>query len=284
MQARKSGESFYLIDYQSKVKHWSPGTGVETVYQVPPGVADLYDEPYDGLPGYYPGFNMASVDGPQVGFTTDGVTQVIWVGFNDADVDTTVHAGLPGLILGVGFGDLYLAHNSGGSWWPPMNITNSPDRDERYPSIAASNEPGVAHIVYQTTATATAGNSVLGDRDEKPLDFHYIMYYEYMTGLADVSDKPRGPATPVLSCYPSPSRSMVEFTISNSSASRASISIFDVAGRRVAEIERRRNAGETSLAWDGRYMDGTPAASGVYFATLKVDGIHQCVQRFVLAR
>jgi hypothetical protein len=31
-------------------------------------------------------------------------------------------------------------------------------------------------------------------------------------------------------------------------------------------------------------MDGTPAASGVYFAALKVDGVHKCVQRFVLVR
>jgi hypothetical protein len=286
MQARKSGDSFYLIDYQSKIRHWSPGTGMQTVYQVPPGVADLYDEPYNGLPGYYPGFNTATVDWPQVGFTTDDVTYVLWVGFNDADVDTSVHAGLPGIVLGVGFGDLYIAHNSAGSWSAAANITNSPDRDDRFPSLAVDNEPGFAHIVYQTTAGATAGNSIIGDRDDKPLVLHYIMYHEFMTGYcAKVPEEKRDEsASPVLGCYPNPSRSSVEFTIGSSNAARVSISIFDVAGRRVAEIDRASSAGETRLAWDGRSMDGTPAASGVYFAALKVDGVHKCVQRFVLVR
>jgi hypothetical protein len=288
MQARKQGESFYLIDYRSKIKHWSPETDVETVYQVPPGVADLYDEPYLGLPGYYPGFNTATVDWPQVGFPTDGaVTYIVWVGFNDADVDTSVHAGLPGIVMGVGFGDLYFAHSDGDAWSEAENITNSPDRDDRVPSLAADNVPGFAHIVYQTSATAAAGGSIIGDRDEKPLDLHYIVYHEFATGYCvGVTDENRGgPHLPGLRCHPNPGRSSMHFAVDTDAVGEVRVSIFDVAGRCVAELEAGRHAaGSFSLAWDRRDNDGRLVASGVYFATLAVDGVRHGVQRFVLVR
>jgi hypothetical protein len=64
-----------------------------------------------------------------------------------------------------------------------------------------------------------------------------------------------------------------------------SVTIFDVAGRRVAEVKQAGNADDAGrLAWDGMAANGEPAASGVYFAALKVNGVQQCVQRFVLAK
>ncbi|MCK4546981.1 MAG: T9SS type A sorting domain-containing protein [Candidatus Eisenbacteria sp.] len=288
MQARKEGDSFYLIDYRSKVKHWSPETGVETVYQIPPGVADLYDEPYLGLPGYYPGFNTATVDWPQVGFSDDGArTYVVWVGFNDTDVDTSVHAGLPGIVLGVGFGDLYFARSDGRGWMEPENITDSPDRDDRYPSLAVLNPDGLAHIVYQTSAAAAAGGSIIGDRDEEPLDLHYILYHEFQTGYYGTVAREETAGLPfsALRCYPNPGRSSVHFSVGVDVGGRIDVSIFDVTGRRVAEVTAVKQAGGIlDIEWNGRGDGGSAVASGVYFAALAVDGVPQGVQRFVLVR
>jgi hypothetical protein len=289
MQARKSGDSYILVDYHSRVMHWSPGTGIEVVYQVPAGVADLYDEPYLGQPGYYPGFNTLTVDWPQVGFSHDSLhTYIIWVGFNDADIDSTVHAGLPGFLMGVGYGDIYFTIREGGGWREPFNVTDSPDRDDRYPSLAAWNPDGNAHIMYQTSVIAAAGGSIIGDRDEEPLDLHHIMYYEFPTFPVSVSDMrlPDTPESPIkLRVAGNPSMDDVKFMVTLGSAGKVRMSIFDLTGRKVAELtERAYEQGTHSITWNGEAADGSRVSSGVYFAKASVDGVPGASQRVTLVR
>ena len=40
LQARKSGSTVVYYDWRSRIRHWSPTRGLNTVYQVPAGVAD----------------------------------------------------------------------------------------------------------------------------------------------------------------------------------------------------------------------------------------------------
>jgi hypothetical protein len=52
---------------------------------------------------------------------------------------------------------------------------------------------------------------------------------------------------------------------------QVTLDLFDVRGRRV-----RRLAFDTAIdevAWDGRILDGQTALPGVYFYTLRVDGM-----------
>jgi hypothetical protein len=56
-------------------------------------------------------------------------------------------------------------------------------------------------------------------------------------------------------------------------AVRASVRIYDVSGRNVAVLrEGRLPAGRYSVTWMGLAKAGTPAASGIYFAELRLDG------------
>ncbi len=289
MQARKSGDSYFLIDYRSRVMHWSPGTGIEVVYQVPVGVADMYDEPYLGQPGYYPGFNTASVDWPQVGFSHDSQhTYIIWVGFNDEDVDTTVHAGLPGFLLGVGFGDIYFTTDEGAGWRDPTNVTNSPDRDDRYPSLAAWNPNGDAHIVYQTSVLAAAGGSVIGDRDEEPLDLHHILYHAFPTFATSVTDdggQMSQGSSISLALTRNPTAGGAEFMVTLETAGAIRLSIYDLSGREITELTKEASAGGMHvISWDGMSKDGSRVASGVYFARASIDGTRSASQRVALIR
>ena len=56
-------------------------------------------------------------------------------------------------------------------------------------------------------------------------------------------------------------------------AGSARLSVFDVAGRRLATLAHGDHAaGSHRARWDGRADDGEPVAAGVYFAVLEVDG------------
>jgi FlgD Ig-like domain/Heparinase II/III-like protein len=70
--------------------------------------------------------------------------------------------------------------------------------------------------------------------------------------------------------YPNPFNPTVRITFLNPSHARTVVTIHDAAGRRVAVLASRvMEAGEQSLAWDGRDAQGHAAASGVYFLRVK---------------
>src|SRR5262249_43059216 len=195
--------------WRSRIRRWTPGRGVETVYQVPAGLADHYDDIDLGLAGPIPGFNTLSVDWPQVGFSSDGSeTYVAFLRFDDAHVDPTANAGLPGVVTGSGFGAVYLSLSlGGGAFGPPQNLTNTPNTDERFFSLATRNPAGRAHIVLQASSTDQAGCVIIGDRGTTPGNLlRRIVYLEVPIAgaVADVpvSQAPLG--TGVLRVSPNP--------------------------------------------------------------------------------
>ena len=54
------------------------------------------------------------------------------------------------------------------------------------------------------------------------------------------------------------------------SASEVTVSIYDIAGRKIKTLEQRfRTAGLYETAWDGTNLDGQPVSSGIYFYRLQ---------------
>ena len=69
-----------------------------------------------------------------------------------------------------------------------------------------------------------------------------------------------------LRAFPNPFRSSTSVDLELGDASSVHVEVFDVAGRRVAELHRGDlGRGVHSLAWDGNTATGNPAASGIYF-------------------
>jgi hypothetical protein len=69
---------------------------------------------------------------------------------------------------------------------------------------------------------------------------------------------------------PNPFRGATSLRFALPAAADVELEVFDVAGRRVAELVRGRvDAGEHSVAWDGRNAEGNRAASGVYLVRLR---------------
>ncbi len=74
---------------------------------------------------------------------------------------------------------------------------------------------------------------------------------------------------------------VVTFTLPQ--AAEAGLSVYDVAGRKVATLfEGEASAGQHSAAWDGRTDTGTPAATGVYFARLSAMGQERSIKMVLL--
>lgn len=85
---------------------------------------------------------------------------------------------------------------------------------------------------------------------------------------------PVAPSFMPLREWPSPARAGVSFAFGLKQAGNVSLSLFDLAGRRVFTLtDARLAAGTHVMQWDGADLSGQRVAAGVYFATLRSDGV-----------
>lgn len=75
--------------------------------------------------------------------------------------------------------------------------------------------------------------------------------------------------------YPNPFNpsTRISFNLHNSGV--VNLSVYDLKGGLVAELKSGHlNAGYYTVSWNGTFMDGSPAASGIYVYTLVGDGVN----------
>jgi hypothetical protein len=83
---------------------------------------------------------------------------------------------------------------------------------------------------------------------------------------------------------PNPFRNALALRYSLTAAAHASLSIHDLAGRRVRVlVNAQQKPGRYSLRWDGRDQAGRSLANGVYFCRL-VAGDYHATEKLVLQR
>jgi hypothetical protein len=56
---------------------------------------------------------------------------------------------------------------------------------------------------------------------------------------------------------------------------KATVAVYDLQGRRIAELASEATVGRHSLTWDGRDSNGRTAAAGVYFVRLEAAGVKE---------
>jgi hypothetical protein len=84
---------------------------------------------------------------------------------------------------------------------------------------------------------------------------------------------------------PNPSAGRVQIQFALGEPAAAGFEVLDLAGRMVARIpEQRHEAGTWSVGWEGRTSGGKPAAPGIYFVQMRVDGRRVGLARLALMR
>ena len=79
--------------------------------------------------------------------------------------------------------------------------------------------------------------------------------------------------------------SVPEISFTLPTASQAKVELFDVAGRKVAELfDGSANAGRTTLSWSGHDSGGDALRAGAYFARLTAGGVQQARQIVLLGQ
>ena len=83
---------------------------------------------------------------------------------------------------------------------------------------------------------------------------------------------------------PNPSSGAVTFACEVDRAGEGTVAIFDLTGRRVAEVARGSfEAGRRVLHWDGSGADGERSGRGIYFVRMVVNR-KEVARRFTLTR
>ena len=101
------------------------------------------------------------------------------------------------------------------------------------------------------------------------------------TGLAEAPSA----AGHMLSPYPNPFNPVTRISFELERDAQVELRIVDASGRTVKVLEESRQpAGRWEMAWDGRDDNGEPMASGIYFATLNVDGQAAGSEKLVLVK
>jgi len=98
-------------------------------------------------------------------------------------------------------------------------------------------------------------------------------------------DEPSAPdGLAITSVYPNPFNSGVSIRYNLPLTGKASIEIYDIAGRRVRTLSAgQATAGSGQLIWDGADSFGQPMASGIYFVRLN-SADKSAAQKAVLLR
>jgi hypothetical protein len=73
---------------------------------------------------------------------------------------------------------------------------------------------------------------------------------------------------------PNPTRGAMSFTVAVARRQEIAVSVYNVAGRRVAEVHRGPlDPGTHTLTWSGRTSGGVRCAAGIYLVRLVGEGI-----------
>jgi hypothetical protein len=80
----------------------------------------------------------------------------------------------------------------------------------------------------------------------------------------------------LMGSWPNPVRegAHIAFALPQGAAARASLGVFDAAGRRVRSVPGPFVSGMNSVMWDGNDDSGHPVRSGLYFYRLDADNVH----------
>ncbi|HET9888014.1 MAG TPA: T9SS type A sorting domain-containing protein [bacterium] len=151
---------------------------------------------------------------------------------------------------------------------------------DSYLANANANGPGGDEHIGPITFENGGYYAIVVTKD-KASDVNNTATFEivFSTGqsVVDAPAVSTAPATFALSApRPNPfaGKAMIELAVPQGKG-KAEVGIFDLQGRRIAELANESNPGRHTLTWDGCDSTGREVAAGVYFVRLEAAGVHE---------
>ena len=139
--------------------------------------------------------------------------------------------------------------------------------------------------VYASTSGAFANATLLAQPTEATLDVsantHAVFFVTALDAAGNESKASRAGATGddprayslAVSCHPNPFNPRTTVSYSVPSRGSVRVAVYDLRGAHVATLfQGDRSPGAYVIDWDGRAGNGTPVASGIYFARIEHNG------------
>ena len=148
--------------------------------------------------------------------------------------------------------------NGGLTWSVPANLTNTPNLDERYPSVSKWNAPGEFNIVWQEDREpgAHAANS-----DRATISRSYLKFMKVST--VDVGEEPNVPRSfRVSQNYPNPFNPVTQISYTIATSGRVSLKVFNLLGQEVATVlDESLSPGNYTATFEGSSL---PSGTYIY--------------------
>jgi len=281
-----------VYQYRTRMEHWDPVHGVNTVYQHP-----------DGLSNFAGGTAFAyNVGHPMVGFGETGdVIYVVYEGFVDADMDLT---------NGLYFGDIYVSVSTdgGATWQDRVNITNTVGSDDLYPSLAPINPQGVVQelpgfsvgnpdgindlvMIYQNDNVA--GTWMRAEEPSANFDMLLVAPVDVAAitpiGIGGGGGTEPGASLPKAFAlgqnYPNPFNPSTRISYQLPEEAKVSLTVHNLRGQVVRELVNGvKEAGNYSVQWNGRDGSGQAVSSGIYLYILETDKGYRSAKKMVVLK
>ncbi|MBN1459323.1 MAG: T9SS type A sorting domain-containing protein, partial [Armatimonadetes bacterium] len=158
----------------------------------------------------------------------------------------------------------------GGATWRTTPIAAGGTEKNLRPVVPEGIPPGRKMVLWMSGRYDYFQNNVTTDTYN--YDTAVQIWFEHELGGTPTVDHPRD--QDLARCTPNPSSGSVAISFDLPDRSTVRLSVYDLSGRRVAELlgPQNRVAGSHSLVWNGNDSTGQAVGSGVYFVRLDVGG------------
>ncbi|MBN2565693.1 MAG: T9SS type A sorting domain-containing protein, partial [Candidatus Eisenbacteria bacterium] len=272
-----TGDGQLIFQYQTIVNIYSATVGIENATQTT-GIQYLYDATYAPSAA-------AITSGQAIKFTTEGPSAPpVWLAIAGSSVDDTVGGDGDGHAEPLERIDLIVTLDNLGT-----------DAASDITGTLTTSDPDVS-VDDGSASFGTIGAGLSGDNAASPfritvgsgpsdelveLDLHLFTggrydTYDVLTLVLDLSQTGVEGEIPLTFALkqnsPNPFRDGTTMSFDLPSPSRAELTVYNVAGRKVATVvDGELPAGRHSVSWNGRDDEGREVSAGIYFYMLEAD-------------
>ena len=197
-------------------------------------------------------FHALSIGWPVIGMSGSRIAVAYQVFQPDTDA------------LGYNISDIWFIESGVGglTWTTPQNLTNTPNVDERYPSMSKWNAPGEANMTWQEKTAGHSGLAAFPGSADTVRTFQVF----FRQTLTDVREEGVFAKSFKLNQnYPNPFNPSTKITYSIPTGADVKLSVYNVLGQEVAILVNGHRDAGTYVA----DFSADKLSSGVYFYTIK---------------